>query len=204
MPPFAQHQTSTVPVVVLLGGPGSGKGTHGQALATALGYEHLSSGEHFRDHIRRATPLGRRASEFIENGHLVSAELVIDSSDFLSSSAMCSATFGVVSQQPSHDRCFQALNASRPKIGRKHDLGGDNLAEGCGLLGYFHFQWRRHLVGNDSQLAQDRQALLDGGMDDVSHGIVLFRHDVRAQRLNPGVGVALALAAEQAGRDELQ
>src|SRR5215212_9086638 len=90
-----------------------------------------------------------------------SAELVIDSSDFLSSSAMCSATFGVVSQQPSHDRCFKALTASRPKIGRKHDLGGDNLAEGCGLLGYFHFRWRRHLeapperrglVGNDSQL----------------------------------------------------
>src|ERR1044072_3939990 len=41
------------------------------------------------------------------------AELVIDSNDFLSSSAMCSATFGVVSQQPSHDRCFQALNARR-------------------------------------------------------------------------------------------
>src|SRR6187401_2675770 len=78
MPHVAQHQTSTTPVVVLLGGPGSGKGTHGQALATALGYEHLSSGEHFRDHIRRATPLGRRANEFIENGHLVSDELVIE------------------------------------------------------------------------------------------------------------------------------
>src|SRR5690349_3020350 len=69
-----------------------------------------------------------------------SAELVIDSSDFLSSSAMCSATFGVVSQQPSHDRCFQALNASRPKLVRKHELGGDNLAEGCGLLELFHFR----------------------------------------------------------------
>src|SRR4029450_2999826 len=96
-----------------------------------------------------------------------SAELVIDSSDFLSSSAMCTATFGVVSQQPSHDRCFQARNASRPKIGRKHDLGGDNLAEGCGLLGYFHFQWRRPLVGNDSQLAQEGQGVLDGGWGGV-------------------------------------
>ncbi|MEO8350274.1 MAG: nucleoside monophosphate kinase, partial [Chthoniobacteraceae bacterium] len=57
-------------------GPGSGKGTHGQALAAALGFEHLSSGEHFRDHIRRATPLGRRAGEFIENGQLVPDELV--------------------------------------------------------------------------------------------------------------------------------
>ena len=78
MPLVAQHQTSTAPLVVLLGGPGSGKGTHGLALATALGCEHLSSGEHFRDHIHRATPLGRRASEFIEKGHLVPDELVIE------------------------------------------------------------------------------------------------------------------------------
>ncbi len=63
------------PVVVLLGGPGSGKGTHGQALAAALGYQHLSSGEHFRDHIRRETPLGRRAREFIESGQLVPDEV---------------------------------------------------------------------------------------------------------------------------------
>jgi adenylate kinase len=78
MPHVAQRQIATTPVLVLLGGPGSGKGTHGQALATALGYEHLSSGEHFRDHIRRATPLGCRASAFIENGQLVPDELVIE------------------------------------------------------------------------------------------------------------------------------
>src|SRR3954470_5804683 len=52
-----------------------------------------------------------------------SAVLVIDSNDFWSFSAMCSATFGVVSQQPSHDRYFQALNGSRPKIERKQDDG---------------------------------------------------------------------------------
>jgi len=64
-PPFP------TPIIVLLGGPGSGKGTHGHALAAALGYEHLSSGEHLRDHIRRTTPLGLRARDFIENGQLV-------------------------------------------------------------------------------------------------------------------------------------
>lgn len=62
-------------VIVLLGGPGSGKGTHGQALAEALDFRHLSSGEHLRDHIRRATPLGRRAREAVESGQLISDEL---------------------------------------------------------------------------------------------------------------------------------
>lgn len=71
----ANHQR---PIIVLLGGPGSGKGTHGQALATSLGYEHLSSGEHFRDHIRRETPLGFRAGEFINKGQLVPDELATE------------------------------------------------------------------------------------------------------------------------------
>ena len=75
MTPSANSDRHLLPVVVVLGGPGSGKGTHGQALASALGYQHLSSGEHFRDHIRRATPLGCRAREFIESGQLVPDEV---------------------------------------------------------------------------------------------------------------------------------
>jgi adenylate kinase len=66
------------PVIVLLGGPGSGKGTHGQTLARTLGFQHLSSGEHFRDHIRRATPLGLRARDRIEAGQLVPDEMAIE------------------------------------------------------------------------------------------------------------------------------
>jgi adenylate kinase len=75
MTPSANSDRHTRPVVVVLGGSGSGKGTHGQAVAAALGYQHLSSGEHFRDHIRRQTPLGRRAREFIKNGQLVPDEV---------------------------------------------------------------------------------------------------------------------------------
>jgi adenylate kinase len=65
-------------VIVLLGGPGSGKGTHGQALAEALGFQHLSSGAHFRDHIRQKTPLGRRAMEPIAKGQLVPDEVTLE------------------------------------------------------------------------------------------------------------------------------
>jgi adenylate kinase len=74
LPYAAQHQGHSAAVVVLLGGPGSGKGTHGRELAKALGYQHLSSGEHFRDHILRATPLGRRVRQSIESGMLVPDE----------------------------------------------------------------------------------------------------------------------------------
>lgn len=74
----ASNSNSATPIVVLLGGPGSGKGTHGQALADALGYRHLSTGEHFRDQIRRQTPLGRRAAEFIQSGQLVPDEVTTE------------------------------------------------------------------------------------------------------------------------------
>lgn len=74
----AKNRSALTPIIILLGGPGSGKGTHGQALAEELGYHHLSSGEHFRDHIQQATPLGRRAVEFIEKGQLVPDELATE------------------------------------------------------------------------------------------------------------------------------
>jgi adenylate kinase len=78
MPQSTPLRSQPRTVVVLLGGPGSGKGTHGLALAAALGYRHLSSGEHLRDHIRRETPLGRRAQEAIQGGRLVSNDVVLE------------------------------------------------------------------------------------------------------------------------------
>lgn len=44
-----KHQSPSTPIVVLLGGPGSGKGAHWQPLAGAMGYQHFSTGEHFRE-----------------------------------------------------------------------------------------------------------------------------------------------------------
>jgi adenylate kinase len=63
---------------VLLGGPGSGKGTHGQALAQHLGLQHLSTGAHFRDHIARRTPLGHLAQKKIDQGKLLPDDVAND------------------------------------------------------------------------------------------------------------------------------
>lgn len=56
------------PVIVLLGGPGSGKGTHGRAVAEALNFDHVSTGDRFREEIQAETPLGKRAQAAIEQG----------------------------------------------------------------------------------------------------------------------------------------
>jgi adenylate kinase len=63
--------------VVMLGPPGSGKGTQAIRLREALGYELLSTGELLREARGAATALGRRAAEYMDDGALVPDELVV-------------------------------------------------------------------------------------------------------------------------------
>ena len=63
--------------IVLLGAPGSGKGTQGTRLAERLGVPHVSSGELLRRHIDEGTELGGRAADFVARGELVPDDLVL-------------------------------------------------------------------------------------------------------------------------------
>lgn len=65
-------------VLVFLGPPGVGKGTQAAKLAAELKLPHVSTGDLFRDHLKRQTPLGLKAKEFMNSGQLVPDELVID------------------------------------------------------------------------------------------------------------------------------
>lgn len=64
-------------VIVLMGAPGSGKGTIASKLKKRLNIPHISSGDLFRNNIEENTSLGREASSFMEKGLLVPDELVI-------------------------------------------------------------------------------------------------------------------------------
>jgi adenylate kinase len=63
--------------LVLLGAPGSGKGTQATALCAALRLPHVSTGALFREHIERATPLGIQVKDFISRGALVPDEVTV-------------------------------------------------------------------------------------------------------------------------------
>lgn len=64
--------------LVLLGPPGAGKGTQGEALAHRYGVTHISSGELFRQQIAADTPLGRKVRQYLADGLLVPDDLVFD------------------------------------------------------------------------------------------------------------------------------
>lgn len=64
-------------VLVFLGPPGVGKGTQAARLASELGLPHISTGDLFRDHMKRDTPLGLRAKEFVNAGQLVPDDITV-------------------------------------------------------------------------------------------------------------------------------
>lgn len=65
-------------VVVLLGPPGSGKGTQAKLLCQALSIPHISTGDLFRDHMKNDTPLGIKAKSYINSGKLVPDDLTLE------------------------------------------------------------------------------------------------------------------------------
>jgi adenylate kinase len=65
-------------VIVLLGAPGSGKGTQAVDLAKQLAIPHISLGDLLRYHKSNDTSLGRKAAEYMDKGLLVPDSLAIE------------------------------------------------------------------------------------------------------------------------------
>jgi adenylate kinase len=63
--------------LVLLGAPGSGKGTQATRLKEYLAVPHISTGELLRGAVAAGTPLGLQAKEVMEAGGLVSDDVVL-------------------------------------------------------------------------------------------------------------------------------
>lgn len=79
----------TKKILVFLGPPGVGKGTQAVKLADDLSLPHISTGDLFRDHLKRETELGQQAKEYMNAGKLVPDSLVV----------------GLVMDRIAHDDC---------------------------------------------------------------------------------------------------
>ena len=64
--------------IVLLGGPGAGKGTQAQRLVAEYGVAHISMGDLLRAAIKNGTELGKQAKSYMDKGQLVPDELVVN------------------------------------------------------------------------------------------------------------------------------
>ena len=72
--PSEENQT----VVILMGPPGSGKGTQAKLIHSKLGIPHISTGDLLREQVRNETEIGKQVKEMMESGKLVPDALIFD------------------------------------------------------------------------------------------------------------------------------
>ena len=63
--------------ILLLGAPGSGKGTQGKILAQRLGLPKITTGDILRAAVKGETPLGREAKKYMDAGSLVPDSVIL-------------------------------------------------------------------------------------------------------------------------------
>ncbi|MEA2662101.1 MAG: adenylate kinase [Chloroflexota bacterium] len=64
--------------LIFMGPPGVGKGTQAKRLAQRNGWVQLSTGDLFRDHLKRSSPLGELAQRYMDRGDYVPDDVTID------------------------------------------------------------------------------------------------------------------------------
>ncbi len=74
----ADTSAENPPLIILLGAPGSGKGTQAATIVKDFHVVHISTGDMFRENIKQQTPIGKKAKSYIDAGQLVPDEIVID------------------------------------------------------------------------------------------------------------------------------
>ncbi|HOE77052.1 MAG TPA: adenylate kinase [Bacilli bacterium] len=63
--------------LLIMGAPGTGKGTYAEGIEKHFGIPHISTGEIFREAISQKTPLGVLAQSYIDDGHLVPDDVTV-------------------------------------------------------------------------------------------------------------------------------
>ena len=107
--------------LVLLGAPGSGKGTQAASLKAALGVPHVSTGDLLRAAVKAGTPLGLKAKAVMEAGQLVSDEIVLGMLEERLAEADAEAGF-ILDGYPRNVAQCAALEALLARIGQPLDV----------------------------------------------------------------------------------
>jgi adenylate kinase len=132
--------------LILLGPPGSGKGTLAGDLARQYQIPHISTGDIFRQNIQAGTPLGQQASQYLSTGALVPDELTIALIEDRLGQSDCAGGFlldgfpRTLPQAEALDRIMQHLNKSLTAVINLQvsdetiisRLSGRRLCSGCG------------------------------------------------------------------------
>jgi len=107
--------------LVLLGAPGSGKGTQAAMLKAALKVPHISTGDLLRAAVKAGTPLGLKAKAVMEAGKLVSDDIVLGMLEERLAQADVAGGF-ILDGYPRNLAQCEALEALLERIGQPLDV----------------------------------------------------------------------------------
>lgn len=132
--------------VILLGYPGSGKGTQAKVLSQKFGLFHVSTGDIFREELAKKTPLGQEVTSYMAAGRLVPDKLVLE----VLKARLATETKGLlfdgfprtVEQAESLDAWFESrgmaidavifINVAEAEVAKR--LGDRRTCSGCGKI----------------------------------------------------------------------
>ena len=110
--------------IIMLGAPGSGKGTQAKQIADKYAIPHISTGDIFRANLKAGTELGKKAKEYMDQGLLVPDELTCDLVMDRIGQDDCKNGF-VLDGFPRTIPQAEALDAALTKINQKMDYAID-------------------------------------------------------------------------------
>ena len=107
-------------IIVLLGPPGSGKGTQANFIQNKLSIPHLSTGDILRQSVKNETDLGNKVKNIMAKGELVSDDLVLDIIKERFSQSDCDQGF-ILDGYPRNIAQAESLNLALKDIDRNID-----------------------------------------------------------------------------------
>ena len=126
--------------IILLGGPGAGKGTQAELLQKWLPLPRISSGDLFRANIAQGTELGLRAKSYIDRGELVPDDVTIAMVAERLSQEDCSEG-AILDGFPRTVAQAEALNGILADMGRQVDIVVDMAVAQETLLARLAGRW---------------------------------------------------------------
>lgn len=106
--------------IILLGAPGSGKGTQGKFLSEHFDIPQISTGDILRMNVREKTPLGLKAKGYMDKGALVPDDVVVDMVVGRIGEADCEKGF-ILDGFPRNTAQAKALESTLTAMGKEID-----------------------------------------------------------------------------------
>ena len=179
--------------LILLGAPGSGKGTMAAVLKNEYKITHISTGDIFRANIKEQTPLGIEAKKYIDAGQLVPDEVTISMVEDRLSQDDCKNGY-LLDGFPRTIPQAEALDAALSKNGEKVDyainvdvpdenivnrMSGRRACVGCGAT--YHIKYNAPKVEGVCDTCGEKLIL----RDDDKPETVLNRLSVYHEQTQP-------------------